>query len=247
MARIKDTVCVLRGLGRVAVAYSSEVCRELSEIVNIVPTAFQNQFDNENGRGHGMPDDFPGWENFSTGEFGIGAEYSSSLEPPSLHPPPDPRQPPTTTHMNTTNTSYGGGRSFHTLSHLRSLQHLQTPKRRCIVEVDAPSRKMTSGETVMGPGPTASQEAGQESDKTHLEQQQKVERVEHIIRVTNEHLCSSSHSQLHTLSSPFLSPLPHPHPLPSTSQLRKKARERVVPASRLGRMASFGGNDPQLM
>lgn len=171
MARLRDTLSILNGLSRVAVAYSVEVSRELCELTSVVPTALQSQFNlREETNEHGLPDDFPGWENFKTGEFGIGTEYGYPVSPPTPHPPPDSRQSP----PGTPSDMYRQ-RSLHTLSDSRHLLCWRSPgqaralRQRSVIR-EVPIRCMSSGDTVVG-----STTAGHESsDKSHIEQQQKV-------------------------------------------------------------------------
>lgn len=172
MGRLRDTLSVLNGLRRVAVAYSVELSREVCELTSIIPTALQSQLNLREERiDHGLPDDFPGWENFTTGEFGIGTEYNCPSPPLSPHPPPDIGQPPPRTPSDMFNGSHQ--RSFHTLSscHLlrwRSLGQARAVRKRAVVS-EIPVRCMGSGDTVVG-----STTAGHEREKSHIEQQQKV-------------------------------------------------------------------------
>lgn len=227
MARLKDTLGVVNGLGRVAVAYSAEVSRELGQLVNALSTTLQNQFDREERRGHGLPDDFPGWENFASGEFGLGVESDDSVYSPSPLEPSDPLQQP----PSTTNSMFGGHRSFHTLSHShllpgRSPGQWKSATRCYELSKTIASRYMTSRDTVLGSTST-SQETSRSVDKTHKEQQEKVGRSIKLYVASNCYV--NLLSMIDFVSSP--------------PQLKKQARERVVPASRLGRMASFGGED----
>ena len=119
MAMFKDALGVLNGLRRVAIAYSVEVTKEIGDLVSILAASLQNQCDREeNHNHHGLPDDFPGWENFATGEFGLGVEYNSSESP--LSHPPSPPPPPKTSPM-PSNKVDGGQRSFHTQTNYRFL------------------------------------------------------------------------------------------------------------------------------
>lgn len=185
MARLRDTIGVLNGLGRVAAAYSAEVSRELGELVSNVPTILLNQFNQEERGGlrgqHGLPDDFPGWENFTTGEFGLGAEYNSPVVPPSA--PPHSDHPNSTrgnaatdnlTQEHAPDVLNGGQRSLHTvasqhlfLGQMKGIHALRA--RRPFVSKRAAGirRYMTSGDTVVGPTTTKTEES-------HVEQQQKV-------------------------------------------------------------------------
>lgn len=169
MARLRDTLSVLNGLSRVAVAFSVEVSRELCELTSIIPTALQSQFNlREERYEHGLPDDFPGWENFKTGEFGMGTEYSNPVPSPPPHPPADIRQPPPGTPSDMNHQ-----RSLHTLSSSHLLCWRSHGKARAIrkhaVVSEVPVRCMSSGDTVVG-----STTAGSESEKSHIEQQKKV-------------------------------------------------------------------------
>ena len=194
MARIREAVGVLNGLGRVAVAYSAEVSRELGEIVNRVPNFPISGFSHEERGGtggQGLPDDFLGWENFTTGEFGFGAEYNSPMPTPpnayhpksrsihditctdsqtheDVHQQHTPPLAPTSDVLN----GHGGqsSRSFHTVAgqglFINEMKAFHKLKKR----TTGVQRYMTSGDTVVGP--TAAND-----DKTqgsHVEQQQKV-------------------------------------------------------------------------
>ena len=158
MAKLKDTLAVLNGLGKVAAAYSAEVSKVVGDLMSNVSTTLQTQCGLEERRGHGLPDDFPGWENFRTGEFGLGSEYASPdpTTPTSYHPPPDPRQ------VSPTATFNRGQRSMHTRAgyESRAVGHLIGSRL---------TRQISGGETVVDP--TASHQTG---GNTHEEQQRKV-------------------------------------------------------------------------
>lgn len=183
MARLRDTVSVLNGLSRVAVAYSAEISRELCELTSIIPTALQSQFNlREERYDQGLPDDFPGWENLKTGDFGIGTEYSNPVPPPTPRPPEDIRQPPPGA-----SSDMNHQRSLHTLStsHLfcwRSRGQARAIRKLTVVS-KVPIRFMTSGDTVVG-----STTAGSESEKSHLEQQKKVSlNIRTVAYLTHSH------------------------------------------------------------
>ena len=192
MARLRDTVGVVNGLGRVAVAYSAEVSRELGEIASSVSNILISQFSQEErGGGHGLPDDLPGWENFTTGEFGLGAEYNNSPIPTppnayhhnSTHDASDSQthehihhhtpQAPMTDMLN------GGQRSFHTvasqglfLSQMRAFHKLKARQSELSKRAVGVQHYMTSGDTMVGPTATNDKTEG-----SHVEQQQKVSKT----------------------------------------------------------------------
>lgn len=175
MARLKETLGVLKGLREVSVAYSVEVSRELSQLAAVIPSVVQNQFDlREERNQHGLPDDFPGWENFKSGEFGLGAEYESQPSPPLHDPPSDPRQSPPGTPSDTLNG--GHQRSFHTLSSRQLLPfgQVKTVLRHSNVS-KTPRRFTSSGDTVVGSTPTGDEaDAEGQTEKSHIEQQKMV-------------------------------------------------------------------------
>ena len=231
MARLRDTMGVLNGLGRVAMAYSAEVSRELGELVSSVPTILFSQEERGGLEGqHGLPDDFPGWEKFTTGEFGLGAEYSSPAPPNAYYRNSThdaAADSPTHEHVHHTPAPTdmlhvnGGQRSLHTIASrhlfLGQIEGVHKLKaRQAVLRKRAAGIRCytTSGDTVVGPATNNDKTEG-----SHVEQQQKVSEIYCVTRKVFYHLVYPS------------------------LQLKKRARERVVPASRLGRMASFGGRN----
>ena len=198
MARVRDAVGVLNGLGRVAVAYSAEVTREMGEVVSNVSNFLIGRSGGEEG-GRGLPDDFPGWENFTAGEFSMGAEYNSPIAtPPNAYHPKathDATDSQTQEHSSmhqhhhtpptdVLNHANGGERSFHSVaSRGLSLAQVRAFHQRKARWLDLDKRAVsgrhytTSGDTVVGPSAT--------NDKTqdsHIEQQKKV-RSYHVLQM----------------------------------------------------------------
>ena len=181
--RLRDAVGVVNGLRRVAVAYSIEVSRELGEIVNRVPAILLN---NEERAGHGLPDDFPGWENFTSGEFGLGAEYNSPVSPPNTYHPHSTYNADNQTHesrpapTSATNMLNGSQRSFHTVAHhglvLGQMKAFKV-RHSILSRRGAGIRCVTSGDTVVGPTTgqqTRRRRPSVKTEESHIEQQQKV-------------------------------------------------------------------------
>lgn len=188
MARLRDTVGVVNGLGRVAVAYSAEVSRELGEIVSSVSNFLISQFSQEERGGvggHGLPDDFPGWENFTTGEFGLGAEYNSPIPTPPNAYHPNSTHDATHEHVHhhtpapTTDVLNGGQRSFHTvasqglfLGQMKAFHKLKDRQLDLSKRAVGVRHYLTSGDTMVGPTATNDKTEG-----SHVEQQQKVSKM----------------------------------------------------------------------
>ena len=174
MARLKDALCVLNGLGKVAVAYSAEVSSQIGDVASRVSTTLQDQCGIEERREHGLPDDFPGWENFKTGEFGLGAEYNGTDPTSSYQPPPDPRQP----WPESPTTPFGEGqRSLHTAAtqYRRLLHYPVRVGHRQVKWMGRGGwgvRHMSSGDTVVDS--PAGHRTGEQTSNTHMEQQRKV-------------------------------------------------------------------------
>ena len=188
MARVRDAVGVLNGLGKVAVAFSAAVTTELEEVVGNVSNFLISRSGGKEGAGRGLPDDFPGWEfNFTAGEFGVGAEYNSPIAtPPNAYHPkavhdatdgqthehsihPHHHMPP----IDVLSRANGGERSFHSvasrglsLSQVKAFHQLKASKARLSTSV---RHYTTSGDTVVGPSATDDKTQG-----SHVEQQKKV-------------------------------------------------------------------------
>jgi hypothetical protein len=204
MARVRDTIGVLNGLRRVAVAYSAVVTREMEEIVSNVSIFLKNRSGMEEG-GHGLPDDFPGWENFTGGEFGLGAEYDSpTATPPNAHHPKaahDATNSQTHEHSDmhhkytspsdVLNHVNGGQRSYHSvacrgllLGQTKAFHQLKAARRSGRSDLGKSIRHYTtSGDTVVGSSPTDEDKTTQSS---HVEQQKKVssyDRWYHVLQM----------------------------------------------------------------
>ena len=190
MARVRDAVGVLNGLGKVAAAYSAAVTTEMEEIVGNVSNFLISRSGGKEGAGRGLPppDDFPEWEfNFTAGEFGVGAEYNSPIAtPPNAYHPkathdatdgqthehsihPHHPTPPT----DLLSRANGGERSFHSvanrglsLSQVKAFHQLKSSKAWLSTSV---CHYTTSGDTVVGPSATDDKMQG-----SHVEQQKKV-------------------------------------------------------------------------
>ncbi len=199
MARVRDTIGVLNGLRQVAVAYSAVVTREMEEIVSNVSIFLKNRSGMDEGSGiggRGLSDDFPGWENFTAGEFGLGAEYDSpTATPPNAHHPRathDATDSQTherndirhnyTPPSDVLNHINGGQRSYHSiacrgllLGRTKAFHQLKATRRSGRLDLGKSVRHYTtSGDTVVGSSATDDDKT-QGSQSSHVEQQKKVE------------------------------------------------------------------------